>query len=561
MSHRFFMHPLSSDRRWNHLKAGVNGVDSRLKLCGTKRKADGSFHTGTPTFLENPFCVHDNGHAHNNIKETNFGQDVSMSPFYHQCYSSVLDNPATSPSNLLKLSNNPFGQRKMQRTLSMPQTTVGDNSLLDGVDVTIRRVNSTNSFPKLRFRDHIWTYTQRYLAAEAIEDAILETGPTKHEGNVDGMHLVQLLISCAEAVACRDKAHASNLLVELRANALVFGSSFQRVASCFMQALTDRIALVKPLGAVGLVTPGPNLNSIGSEKKEEALRLVYEVCPHIQFGHFVANLTILEAFEGENFVHVVDLGMTLGLPHGRQWRSLLESLANHHGQSLRRIRITAVGPCVNRFHIIGDELEAYAHELGINLEFSHVESSLETLKPEDIKTYENEVLVVNSILQLHRVVKESRGALNSVLKIIHELSPKVLVLVEQDSSHNGPFFLGRFMEALYYYSAIFDALDAMLPKYDTRRAKVEQFYFAEEIKNIVSCEGPNRVERHERLDQWRRRMSRGGFQAAPVKLVAQAKQWLAELKVCEGYTIVEEKGSLVLGWKSKPIVAASCWKC
>ena len=159
------------------------------------------------------------------------------------------------------------------------------------------------------------------------------------------------------------------------------------------------------------------------------------------------------------------------------------------------------------------------------------------------------------------MVKESRGDLNSVLQIIHELSQKVLVLVEQDSSHNGPFFLGRFMEALHYYSAIFDSLDAMLPKYDTRRAKMEQFYFAEEIKNIVSCEGATRVERHERVDQWRRRMSRAGFQVAPIKMMAQAKQWLVKNQVCDGYTVIEEKGCLVLGWKSKPIIAASCWKC
>ncbi|KAD4889059.1 hypothetical protein R6Q59_034051 [Mikania micrantha] len=550
-------HPLSSDQRWNHLKAGVNGVDSRFKLCGIKRRAE---DTDTPTFLEIPLDTHEDVHAHNNIKETTVGQDLSTCMFYNKCYTSVLDNPTSVPWNLL-LPNKPFGQKKIKRTASMPQTIVGSSSLLDGEHVTIRRTSSTNSFRKLRFRDHIWTYTQRYLAAEAIEDAIVENGPTEHEGNVDDMHIVQLLISCAEAVACRDKAHASKLLVKLQTNALVFGSSFQRVASCFMQGLTDRLALMQPLGAVGLVTPAPNLNVIGSEKKEEALQLVFEVCPHIQFGHFVANLTILEVLEGESFVHVVDLGMTLGLPHGHQWRGLLESLASHHGKSLRRIRITAVGSCVNRFNAIGEELEAYADKLGINLEFSYVESSLETLKPEDIKIYENEVLVVNSILQLHCVVKESRGALNSVLKIIHELSPKILVLVEQDSNHNGPFFLGRFMEALYYYSAIFDALDAMLPKYDTKRAKVEQFYYAEEIKNIVSCEGPSRVERHERVDQWRRRMSRAGFQTAPLKLVAQAKQWLAKLKVCEGYTIVEEKGSLVLGWKSKPIVAASCWKC
>ena len=244
-------------------------------------------------------------------------------------------------------------------------------------------------------------------------------------------------------------------------------------------------------------------------KKKRPFSLVYENCPNIQFGHFVANATILEAFEGESFFHVVDLGMTLGLAHGHRWRWLIRSLANRAGsQPPCHLRITGVGLSIDRFQIIGDELKSFAKSMGIKFEFSVVKSNLENLQPQDIKLFEGEVLVVNSILQLHCVVKESRGALNSVLQLIHKFSPKLLVLVEQDSSHNGPFFLGRFMEVLHYYSAIFDSLDTMLPKYDTKRAKMEQFYFAEEIKNIVSCEGPARVERHEKVDQWRRRLSR-----------------------------------------------------
>ncbi|KAL6175000.1 hypothetical protein ACLB2K_051643 [Fragaria x ananassa] len=459
--------------------------------------------------------------------------------------------------------------KRLKRTISIDDSLSSITSINGGMISRSSSTNSLTTLPRLHFRDHIWTYTQRYLAAEAVEEAAAaminaeENGAEQEDGTADGMRLVQLLIACAEAVACRDKSHASALLSELRANALVFGSSFQRVASCFVQGLASRLALVQPLGAVGFVPSKLNAKDYAlMDKKEEALRLVYEICPHIQFGHFVANSSILEAFEGESFVHVVDLGMTLGLPHGDQWRGLIHSLATHAGQPpVSRLRITGVGLCADRLQIIGEELEAYADSLGLSVEFTCVESNLENLKPEDIKLYEGEVLVVNSILQLHCVVKESRGALNSVLQMIHELSPKVLVLVEQDSSHNGPFFLGRFMEALHYYSAIFDSLDAMLPKYDTRRAKMEQFYFAEEIKNIISCEGPARVERHERVDQWRRRMSRAGFQGAPIKMMAQAKQWLGKNKVCEGYTVVEEKGCLVLGWKSRPIVAASCWKC
>ncbi|PQQ11608.1 DELLA protein RGL1 [Prunus yedoensis var. nudiflora] len=206
--------------------------------------------------------------------------------------------------------------------------------------------------------------------------------------------------------------------------------------------------------------------------------------------------------------------MTLGLSHGYQWRNLLDSLANRAGQPLHRLRITGVGNSAERLQAIGNDLKLHAQSMRLNFEFSVVESSLENLKPQDFNLVDGEVLVINSILQLHCLVKESRGALNSVLQTLHQLSPKLMVLVEQDTSHNGPFFLGRFMEALHNYSAIFDSLDAMLPKYDTRRAKMEQFYFGEEIKNIVSCEGPARVERHERIEQWRRRMRRAGFQPA-----------------------------------------------
>ncbi|XP_022871607.1 DELLA protein RGL1-like [Olea europaea var. sylvestris] len=450
--------------------------------------------------------------------------------------------------------------KRLKRT-----TSVGEFIENNASSGSITRAKSTSSLSKLQFRDHIWTYSQRYLAAEAVEEAAAaiirsEDGEKEEKSNEDGMKLVQQLISCAEAVACRDKSHASFLLSELRANALVFGSSFQRVASCFVQGLADRLALVQPLGTVGYGMSKMNIVESGLERNDEALRLVYEICPHIQFGHFVANSSILEAFEGESSVHVVDLGMTLGLPHGYQWRRLIQSLVKRT-RPLPRLRITGIGPCAKKLQSIGNELEAYAQSLGLSLEFSVVESNLDNLKPEQIKALPGEVLVVNSILQLHCVVKESRGALNSVLQIIHELSPKVLVLVEQDSSHNGPFFLGRFMEALHYYSAIFDSLDAMLPKYDTKRAKMEQLYFGEEIKNIVSCEGPARIERHERVDQWRRRMSRAGFQPAQLKMLTQARRWLNNINATEGYTVVEEKGCLVMGWKSKPIVAASCWKC
>ncbi|GKD17057.1 transcription factor GRAS, partial [Tanacetum coccineum] len=258
---------LYNEQYFNRLNVGVNGIDPRSNIGGMKRKSDVFLDVGTNGFMK----------TDQENDDQSLSQDLSMSSLYPRRYLSVFDNYPNSPWQLPGLLN------KIKRTKSMPESSFNGHALVDGENVGIHRRNSTNSLPKLRFRDHVWTYTQRYLEAEAIENAISDYGALEDEGTRDGMHLVQLLVSCAEAVACRDKTQASKLLAELRGDALVFGSSFQRVASCFMQGLTDRLSLVHPLGAVGLVAPARNLNPIALDKKEEALRLVYETCPHIKF--------------------------------------------------------------------------------------------------------------------------------------------------------------------------------------------------------------------------------------------------------------------------------------
>jgi hypothetical protein len=300
--------------------------------------------------------------------------------------------------------------------------------------------------------------------------------------------------------------------------------------------------------------------SCGAGRDGEALALAYELCPYLRFAHFVANASVLEAFEGEGYVHVVDLGMTLGLERGHQWRGLLDGLAAREAGRPARVRVTGVGAPIDAMRAIGRELKSYAEALGMRLEFRAVGSSLESLHVDDLGVRADEAVAVNGILELHCVVKESRGALNSVLQTIRKLSPRAFVLVEQDAGHNGPFFLVRFMEALHYYAALFDALDAALPRYDARRARVEQFHFGAEIRNVVGCEGAPRVERHERADQWRRRMSRAGFQSVPIRMAGKAREWLEVNAGGGGYTVAEEKGCLVLGWKGKPVISASCWK-
>ena len=119
------------------------------------------------------------------------------------------------------------------------------------------------------------------------------------------------------------------------------------------------------------------------------------------------------------------------------------------------------------------------------------------------------------------------------------------------------------MEALHYYSAIFDSLDATFPADSAARMKVEQCLLAPEIRNVVACEGAERVARHERLDRWRRLMEGRGFEPVPLSpaAVGQSQVLLGLYGAGDGYRLTEDKGCLLLGWQDRAIIAASAWRC
>lgn len=91
-------------------------------------------------------------------------------------------------------------------------------------------------------------------------------------------------------------------------------------------------------------------------------------------------------------------------------------------------------------------------------------------------------------------------------------------MVEQDAYHNGPFFLGRFLESLHYHSAIFDSLEASIPQTSPDRLKIENFHFPEQIHNVIAFEGSNRIKRP---------IARAGFQVVGMKCTSQARTMIS----------------------------------
>lgn len=143
------------------------------------------------------------------------------------------------------------------------------------------------------------------------------------------------------------------------------------------------------------------------------------------------------------------------------------------------------------------------------------------------------------------------------------LNPKVVTMVEQDlsqSSSQEGTFLGRFVEAIHYYSALFDSLGASYGEESEERHVVEQQLLSREIRNVLAVGGPGRTG-EVKFQNWRDKLKQSGFRGISLggNAATQANLLLGMFP-SNGYTLVEENGTLKLGWKDLCLLTASAWR-
>lgn len=368
------------------------------------------------------------------------------------------------------------------------------------------------------------------------------------------IRLVRLLVSCSDSIQRGDHQTATTLLSEIAMLLTRVGSTFGigKVASHFAGALLKR--LYPP--------PSPAATAMSATNDDILYHSFYEASPSLKFAHFTANQAILEAVSGCDRIHVVDFGLGLGL----QWPALIQALALRPGGPPSLLRLTAVGPHSpdgrDPLREIGLRLADLARSVNVRFNFRGIAANrLDDVKPWMLHVAGGEVLAINSVFQLHRILRDPgfAGPIDSVLEWIVDLRPRIVTVVEQEADHNKPGFLDRFSEALFYYSAVFDSLEG--GRAGREAANLAEIFLQKEICNIVCCEGPDRVERHEPLLKWRGRLGRAGLR--PVHLGSNAfKQasMLLALYSGEGFGVEEVEGCLTLGWHNRPLIWTSAWR-
>ncbi|KAK3221064.1 hypothetical protein Dsin_015034 [Dipteronia sinensis] len=126
---------------------------------------------------------------------------------------------------------------------------------------------------------------------EDVPEMVPSTVEEVSHGVDQGLHLVHLLLACAEAVGCRDTQLADSMLSQNLASANPWGDSLKRVSYCFALGLKSRLSLLhNNINANGTFSYGiTNVSLINRDEKMEAFHLLYQTTTYISFGFLSVN--------------------------------------------------------------------------------------------------------------------------------------------------------------------------------------------------------------------------------------------------------------------------------
>ncbi|KAJ8899946.1 hypothetical protein K2173_019651 [Erythroxylum novogranatense] len=369
-----------------------------------------------------------------------------------------------------------------------------------------------------------------------------------------------LMICCAQAVAADDCRSANELLKQIRQHSSLFGEGNQRLAHCFANGLEARLAGTGSQIYKGLVSKRTSAADI-----LKAYHLILAACPFRKLSNFVCNRTIRDISQNSMKLHVIDFGIYYGF----QWPTLIQRISLRPGGP-PKLRITGIDfpqpgfRPAERVEETGRRLAAYAKKYNVPFEYNAIAKKWETIGVEELKIDEDEVVVVTCLYRAKNLLDETVSVdspRNIVLDIVRKINPSIFVHGIVNGAYNAPFFVTRFREALFHFSALFDMLETIVPRDNPQRMLIEKEIFGREAMNVIACEGWERVERPETYKQWQVRCLRAGFVQQPfdreIFRIASAK---VRRLYHKDFLIDEDGMSFLQGWKGRIIYTISAWR-
>lgn len=384
------------------------------------------------------------------------------------------------------------------------------------------------------------------------------------------MDLKQLLIVCAQVVEEADTISLSDrqtaisaaeaLMDIIEKGVSVSGEPLQRLGAYMLEGLRARL-----LSSGSIIYKKLKCNELPtSSELMSYMHVLYQICPYYKFAYLSSNVVIGEAMEMESMIHIIDFQIA----QGSQWMAFIQAVSRRPGGP-PYVRITGVDDSQSAhargggLPIVGQQLAKVAESCGVPFEFNSAAMSGCEVQLENLQIRHGEALAVNFPYILHHMPDESVNTMNHrdrLIRLVKSLSPKVVTLLEQESNTNTATFLNRYCETLEYYTAMFESIDAARPREDRQRISAEEHCVARDVVNIIACEGPDRVERHEPFGKWRSRLLMAGF--SQVQLSPSVGNAVADMlkEFSSNYRLAAGNGALYLGWKNRYLATCSAWR-
>ncbi|CAI9777051.1 unnamed protein product [Fraxinus pennsylvanica] len=381
--------------------------------------------------------------------------------------------------------------------------------------------------------------------------------------NSDGKWASRLLIECATAMSEKDSTKIHHLLWMLNELASPYGDCDQKLAFYFLQSLFCKATDSGQRCYKTLISVAEKSHSFDSVRK--LILKFQEVSPWTTFGHVASNGAMLEALEGENKLHIIDISNTLCT----QWPTLLEALATRNDETphLKLTVVVTTSIVESVMKEITPRMEKFARLMGVPFEFRVMNglNFLGELTKDSLGVQDDEAIAVNCIGALKRVDVEERRAF---IQMIQSLRPKVVTVVEEeaDFSSSRNDFVKCFEECLRFYTIYFDMLEESFAPTSNERLMLER-ECSRSIVSVLACDDEvdhgGDSERRERGSQWSVKL-REAF--VPVRysddVVDDVNALLRRYRT--GWSLVLPAGAddvgLYLTWKEEPVVWASVWK-
>ncbi|XP_050237526.1 scarecrow-like protein 14 [Mercurialis annua] len=368
-----------------------------------------------------------------------------------------------------------------------------------------------------------------------------------------------LMILCAQAVSGGDQRTANELLKQIRHHSSPFGDGSQRLAHCFANGLEARLA-----GTGAQIYTALSFEKASAADMLKAYLAYISACPFTKIAIIFTNHTIMQVSKNASTLHIIDFGILYGF----QWPALIYRLSKRPGGP-PKLRITGIELPQSGFRPgervqeTGRRLAKYCELHKVPFEYNAIAKKWENVQIDDLKINNGEFVAVSCLLRSKNLLDETvmiNSPKNAVLNLIRKTNPNIFIHSIVNGSYNAPFFVTRFREALFHFSALFDMFDANMSREDQMRLKFEKEFFGREALNVIACEGSERVERPESYKQWQVRSRKAGLKQLPLddQLVKKLRSRV-EQRYNNDFVVNEDCQWMLQGWKGRIICASSAW--